>query len=34
MEDVMNYKQAIDREREAVLDRLAADAQKQTMGYE
>jgi len=34
MEDVMNYKQAIDREREAVLDQLAADAQKQTMGYE
>ncbi len=31
MEDVMNYKQAIDRERKAVLDRLAADAQKQAM---
>lgn len=34
MEDVMNYKQAIDRERESVLDQLVADAQKQNMGYE
>ncbi len=34
MEDVMSYKQAIDREREAILDQLAADAQDQDMGYE
>ena len=34
MEDVMNYKAAIDAEREAVLDRLAAEAQEQGMGYE
>lgn len=34
MEDVMNYKQAIDRERESVLDQLVADAQEQGMGYE
>ena len=34
MEDVMNYKQAIDQEREAVLDRLVADAQEQDMGYD
>ena len=34
MEDVMNYKTAIDAEREAVLDRLAAEAQEQGMGYE
>lgn len=33
MEDVMNYRQAIDREREAVLDQLVADAQEQDMGY-
>ena len=33
MEDVMNYKAAIDAEREAVLDRLAAEAQEQGMGY-
>lgn len=33
MEDVMNYKAAIDREREAVLDQLVADAQEQDMGY-
>ena len=32
-EDVMNYKQAIDAEREAVLDQLVADAQEQDMGY-
>lgn len=32
-EDVMNYKAAIDAEREAVLDRLAAEAQEQDMGY-
>lgn len=29
MEDVMNYKQAIDREREAILDQLVAEAQEQ-----
>ena len=34
MEDVMNYKAAIDAEREAVLDRLAAEAQEQGMGYD
>lgn len=34
MEDVMNYKQAIDQERESVLDQLVADAQEQDMGYE
>lgn len=34
MEDVINYKQAIDRERESVLDQLVADAQEQDMGYE
>jgi excisionase family DNA binding protein len=33
MEDVMAYKSRIDREREAVLDRLAADAQENDMGY-
>ena len=34
MEDVMNYKQKIDQEREAVLDQLVADAQEQDMGYD
>ena len=34
MEDVMAYKSADDREREAVLDQLAADAQSDTMGYD
>lgn len=33
MEDVMAYKAAIDQEREAVLDQLAAEAQAQDMGY-
>jgi excisionase family DNA binding protein len=33
LEDVMRYKQSIDREREAVLDQLVADAQEQDMGY-
>jgi excisionase family DNA binding protein len=33
-EDVMNYKQRIDEERETVLDQLVADAQEQNMGYE
>lgn len=33
MEDVMAYKAAIDQEREAVLDQLAAEAQQQDMGY-
>ena len=33
MEDVMAYKSRIDREREAVLDELAADAQENNMGY-
>jgi excisionase family DNA binding protein len=34
MEDVMAYKQAIDQQREAVLDQLAEQAQEQAMGYE
>lgn len=34
MEDVMNYKQAIDQQREAVLDQLVAEAQEQDMEYE
>jgi len=34
MEDVMNYKQAIDQHREAVLDQLVAEAQEQDMGYD
>jgi excisionase family DNA binding protein len=34
MEDVMNYKNRIDQEREAVLDQLAADAQENNMGYD
>jgi excisionase family DNA binding protein len=33
MEDVMTYRNRIDREREAVLDQLAADAQEAGMGY-
>lgn len=33
MEDIMSYKAAIDNEREAVLDRLAAEAQEQDVGY-
>jgi excisionase family DNA binding protein len=33
MEDVMAYKAAIDRDREAVLDQLVGEAQKQDMGY-
>jgi excisionase family DNA binding protein len=32
-EDVMTFKMKIDREREAALDRLVADAQEQDMGY-
>jgi excisionase family DNA binding protein len=32
-EDVLNYKRAVDQEREAVLDQLVADAQQQDMGY-
>ena len=34
LEDVMNYKKAIDQEREEVLDQLAADAQQHDMGYD
>jgi len=34
MEDVMAYKAAIDREREVILDELAAEAQELNMGYE
>ena len=33
MEDVMAYKNAIDREREQVLDQLAREAQDHDMGY-
>ena len=33
MEDVMAYKMRIDREREAVLDQLAMEAQQNDMGY-
>jgi excisionase family DNA binding protein len=33
MEDVMNYKNRIDHEREVVLDQLAAEAQENNMGY-
>ena len=34
MEDVMAYKNAIDREREQVLDRLTREAQTHDMGYD
>ncbi len=34
MEDVMNYKRAIDHQREAVLDQLVAEVQEQNMGYD
>ncbi len=34
MEDVMAYKSRIDREREAVLEQLAREAQEQGMGYD
>jgi len=33
MEDVMAYRAKIDRDREAVLDQLAREAQEQQMGY-
>ena len=33
LEDVMAFKSRIDRDREAVLDELAADAQANDMGY-
>jgi excisionase family DNA binding protein len=33
VEDVMAYKERDDREREAVLDELVAEAQKSDMGY-
>ena len=33
MEDVLAYKAAIDKEREAILDELAAEAQELNMGY-
>lgn len=33
IEDVINYKQKIDSEREAILDELVADAQENDMGY-
>jgi excisionase family DNA binding protein len=33
LEDVLNYKSAIDQEREAILDQLVVDAQNQEMGY-
>lgn len=34
MEDVVAYKTAIDAEREAILDALAAEAQEMNMGYD
>lgn len=34
MEDVMAYKARDDREREAILDQLVGEAQKQDMGYQ
>ena len=34
VEDVMAYKVAIDREREAILDQLTREAQEQGLGYE
>jgi excisionase family DNA binding protein len=34
IEDVVAYKTRIDRERERVLDELAAEAQKENMGYQ
>jgi len=34
MEDVMAYKMRDDREREAILDQLVAEAQEQDMGYQ
>ncbi|RMG83058.1 MAG: DNA-binding protein [Chloroflexi bacterium] len=33
LDDVLSYKEAIDREREAILDQLAAEAQEHEMGY-
>jgi excisionase family DNA binding protein len=33
LEDVRSYKSRIDRDREALLDELAADAQENDMGY-
>ena len=33
MEDVMNYKASIDKEREVILDQLVEEAQKLDMGY-
>lgn len=33
MEDVMNYKKAIDHEREKALEQLTHEAQAQDMGY-
>ena len=34
MEDVMAYKNAVDREREDILDRLTREAQENGMGYD
>ena len=34
MEDAITYKERTDREREAVLDKLVADAQEHDMGYQ
>lgn len=33
MEDIMNYKKAIDQEREKALEQLTQEAQAQDMGY-
>lgn len=34
VDDVMAYKDAIDREREEILDQLTREAQEQDLGYE
>jgi excisionase family DNA binding protein len=34
IEDIMNYKQKIDQEREAILDQLVAAAQELNLGYD
>jgi hypothetical protein len=34
MEDIMNYEQRIDNEREEILDKLVAAAQELNLGYD
>lgn len=34
MDDVIDYKERIDQDREAALDRLVEDAQREGMGYD